>query len=321
MHTLRYLGIEIGGTKLQLVAGSGTGEILETLRFAAASQGGAAAIRDQISAGIGELLKGGPVAGVGVGFGGPVDWQSGRICKSHQVEGWSGFDMRGWLTGMVSAPVWMDNDANVAALGEAVCGAGVGLDPVFYITLGSGVGGGLVLGGGIYHGQIPGEAEIGHVRLDRKGTTVESRCAGWALDRRIREQIRQTPSGALWRLASSVGGGEARHLGAAVSEGDPAAVGIFSELTEDLGFALSHVTHLFHPGVVILGGGVASLGEMLREGVQKELQRHLMDAFAPGPAVRLAGLGERAVPVGSLLLAGMGGTRGTASFPPFEVAG
>jgi glucokinase len=114
MHTLRYLGIEIGGTKLQLVAGSGTGEILETLRFAAASQGGAAAIRDQISAGIGELLKGGPVAGVGVGFGGPVDWQSGRICKSHQVEGWSGFDMRGWLTGMVNAPVWMDNDANVA---------------------------------------------------------------------------------------------------------------------------------------------------------------------------------------------------------------
>ena len=70
----------------------------------------------------------------------------------------------------------------MAALGEAMRGAGVGFNPVFYVTLGSGVGGGLVVDGRIYHGAKPGEAEIGHVRLDRNGTIVEARCSGWAVD-------------------------------------------------------------------------------------------------------------------------------------------
>src|SRR5437867_2964353 len=82
--------------------------------------------------------------------------------------------------------VTVDNDANIGALGEAVRGAGVGKNPVFYVTLGSGVGGGLVVDGSIYHGATPGEAEIGHVRLDRTGLRVEERCSGWAVDEKIR---------------------------------------------------------------------------------------------------------------------------------------
>jgi len=315
MDTARYLGIEIGGTKLQLVAGTGTGEILETRRFFAEAKLGALAIRDQIRQGVRELQAHGPFAAVGVGFGGPVDWHSGAICKSHQVEGWSGFDLRAWLGELVQAPVWVDNDANVGALGEAKNGAGLGWDPVFYITLGSGVGGGLIQNGFIYHGQIPGEAEIGHVRLDRNGATVESRCSGWAVDRRIREQIGKDSTGALWKLAGAEARGEARHLAAAAAAADPAAVRILNEVGSDLGFALSHVAHLFHPAVIILGGGLAGVGEPLRQAVQLNLKQHLMDAFAPGPMVRLAGLGEQAVPVGALLLAGMGNSSGSPPLP------
>jgi len=297
MDTARYLGIEIGGTKLQLVAGSGTGEILDSRGYAAEAEQGASGIREKIVRGVRELSASHAFAAVGVGFGGPVEWQTGKICTSHQVEGWSGFDMRSWLQELAKVPVWVDNDANVAALGEARCGAGVGFDPVFYITLGSGVGGGMVQGGTIYHGQVPGESEIGHVRLDRSGATVESRCSGWALDARIREQIRREPAGEL-----------CRHLAAALAVGDPAAKRILDELSADLGFALSHVTHLFHPAVIILGGGLSGVGEPLRAGVRKQLQRFVMDAFAPGPEVRLAGLGAQAVPVGALLLAAMGGS-------------
>jgi glucokinase len=310
MDTARYLGIEIGGTKLQLVAGSGTGDILETRRFSADSHLGGLAIRQQIARGVQELAAAHPFEAVGVGFGGPVDRHSGRIYKSHQVEGWSGFDLRGWLYDLVEAPVWVDNDANVAALGEAKTGAGVGCDPVFYITLGSGVGGGLIQNGSIYHGQIPGESEIGHVRLDRMGATVESRCSGWAVDARLREQIKQAPTGPLALLAGQDHTGEAKYLASAVAAGDAGAAHILAELSTDLSFALSHVVHLFHPAMIILGGGLSGVGEPLRAGVQERLGGFIMDAFAPGPSVRLAGLGEQAVPVGALLLAAMGGPIG-----------
>ena len=123
---------------------------------------------------------------------GAVNFKTGKICRSHQIEGWSEFDLRGWLAELTSARVIVDNDANVAALGEALRGAGRGHNPVFYVTLGSGVGGGLVVDRRIYHGVLPGEAEIGHVRLDRAGTTVESRCSGWVVDARIRGAVAQT---------------------------------------------------------------------------------------------------------------------------------
>jgi glucokinase len=84
------------------------------------------------------------------------------------------------LESIASVPVFIDNDANVAALGEATHGAGKEHEVVLYITLGSGVGGGLVIHQKIYHGAIPGELEIGHIQMDRAGTTLQSRCSGWA---------------------------------------------------------------------------------------------------------------------------------------------
>src|SRR3954471_8142480 len=182
-----FLGIEIGGTKLQLVAGDAHGTIHDRRKFVVARESGAAGIRRQIEQCVPDLIAEYKPAGIGVGFGGPVDWKTGKICRSHQIEGWSEFDLAGWLQSFSAMPAWVDNDANVAALGEALKGAGTGQSPVFYVTLGSGVGGGLVFEGHIYHGARPGEAEIGHVRLDRDGTTIESRCSGWAVDQRIRE--------------------------------------------------------------------------------------------------------------------------------------
>ena len=141
---MNVLGIEIGGTKLQLVLGDETGKFLRRCRLQVASGAGAQGIRDQITATIPQLIGGLRVDAVGGGFGGPVDWQSGRICCSHQIAGWTEFDLRSWLERLTGARVSVDNDANVAALGEACCGAGRDADPVFYVTLGSGVGGGSV---------------------------------------------------------------------------------------------------------------------------------------------------------------------------------
>ncbi len=296
-----YLGIEIGGTKLQLFAGESPATISERKKLPVDSARGADVIRAQIQLALEELRKRFQIKAIGVGFGGPVDWRTGRICRSHQVEGWSGFDLVGWLEPLAGVPVVVDNDANVAALGEARHGAGRGANPVFYVTLGSGVGGGLVLDGLIYHGAIPGESEIGHIRLDKQGTILEQRCSGWAVDARIRELKSKEPHS---ELAKIVGiGDEAKHLRAAAEHSDAAAKRILNETADDLAFGLSHAVHLFHPQLIILGGGLSGVGEPFRAAVQAALPRFVMEAFHPVPRIALAALGEDAVPVGALELA------------------
>lgn len=296
-----FIGIEIGGTKLQLVLGNREREIIDRRRFIVARERGGEGIREQIEAGLTHLASGRSIAGVGVGFGGPVDWRTGKICCSHQIEGWSGFELGKWVSDFAQAPARVDNDANVAALGEAIHGAGKGRNPVFYVTLGSGVGGGLVINGAIYHGAVPGESEIGHIRLDKAGRIVEQSCSGWAVDQKIRNAVDENSK--LKQLSRGKKGGEAVHLKEALAAQDALAWRILNDTADDLGFGLSHVAHLMHPEVIILGGGLSMVGEALRASVQQALGKYLMHAFAPGPEVRLAKLGEDAVPVGALLLA------------------
>jgi glucokinase len=299
-----FIGIEIGGTKLQLVSGEKEGNISKRVKLTVNPARGAEGIREQIQQALPQLLAGSPVVRIGVGFGGPVNWLEGKICRSHQVEGWSEFNLGGWIRQISGIPAKVDNDANVAALGEARNGAGRGRNPVFYVTLGSGVGGGLVVDGKIYHGASPGEAEIGHIRLDRTGTIVESRCSGWAIDARIRDLQKTEPESVLCRAPKFGKGGEAQHLTEALKLNDRAAKQILSALSEDLAFGLSHVVHLFHPEIIVLGGGLSGLGEPLRASVQQALSAFVMEAFAPGPQISLAALSEDAVPTGALLLAG-----------------
>lgn len=303
---MTFLGIEIGGTKLQMVAGDASASITERSRFTVDPAQGGEGIRRQLEQALPSLIARVQPAAIGVGFGGPVDWRTGCICCSHQVKGWADFPLGEWLHRLTHLPVAVENDSNLATLAEAMRGAGVGRNPVFYFNMGSGVGGGLAVDGGVYHGTKPGEVEFGHLRLDRDGTTVEDRCSGWAVDARIRALKQTRPDSVLCRLMGNTPGGEARHLAAALAERDAAAGRIIEETSADLAYALSHTVHLFHPEVVVMGGGLALVGEPLRVAVEQGLDRFVMDAFKPCPPVRLAALGEDAVPVGALLAASCG---------------
>jgi glucokinase len=302
MATPLRIGIEIGGTKQQLIVGDAEGSIIDRCRFSVDSEGGGLVIRERIAEELPKLIAGHQPERIGVGFGGPVDITKGTVAVSHQVEGWSGFPLREWLCELTGLPVVIENDANTAALAEALRGAGRGFNPAFYINMGSGVGGGLVLDGKIYHGAAPGEVEVGHLRLDPDGTTVEDRCSGWATDRAIRAAIADAPDCTLAQLIGSETSGEAKHLTAALAQNDSIAETILDTLTRDLALALSHATHLFHPQAITLGGGLALLGEPLRQGIANELPKFLMEIYGNGPQIKLAELGEDAVPVGALLL-------------------
>jgi glucokinase len=295
------LGIEIGGTKLQIVCGDSEGNIHSVHRFHVNKKDGAAGIRKTIEETIEEHYAG-KLAAVGIGFGGPVNRFTGQIATSFHIEGWAQFPIVEWLQAIAGAPIFIDNDAN-AALGEATNGAGKSYHSVLYVTLGSGVGGGLVIDKKIYHGALPGEVEIGHIRMDKSGTILEDCCSGWSVDKKIRKALAEDPTGTLATLVGDKTSGEAVILKEAMAAKDKAALHIFDETTDDLAFGLSHAVHLLHPEVIILGGGLSLLGEELRHAIAQKLPRYLMKAFAPGPHVTLAALKEKAVPVGTLVLA------------------
>ena len=306
------LGIEIGGTKLQLITGDITGQITHRFRYAVDPAQGAEGILTQIATTIRQFPE--PPQAIGVGFGGPVDWQTGRIATSHQIGGWAGFELANWLREQVPGTlVRVENDANAAALGEAWQGVATGFRSVFYVTLGSGVGGGLVIDRQLYHGASPGEAELGHLWLvppgeATVGQTVEQTVSGWAVDGQIRDLIPQLPDDSALKMAvqqahaSGSVGKEARFLHPSYEAGDPVARMLIEQIGSVLSLGLSHVVHLFHPNAIVLGGGLSLIGEPLRAAVRQALPRFVMNAFQPPPIVLLAKLGEDAVPMGALAL-------------------
>src|SRR5947209_5704608 len=186
---MHYLGIEIGGTKLQLGIGPGDGTLAGLWRDTVDVVAGADGIRRQISAAVPELLaRSGidraQVKGVGIGFGGPVDDATRTVIKSHQIAGWDGFPLADWIADITGLPAVLGNDADVAGLAEALFGAGKGLSPIFYITIGSGIGGGFIINGEIYRGVGRGAAEIGHLRIPYHGyeQPLEQLASGWGME-------------------------------------------------------------------------------------------------------------------------------------------
>ena len=299
-----FIGIEIGGTKIQVVSSQVPPQIDGRFRAQVDPQQGAAGILREIENGLAELLDGALPRAVGIGFGGPVDTDRLQVARSHQIAGWDGFPLGDWIQERCRCPVHMDNDANVAALAEAIYGAGRSHNPVFYVTLGSGVGGGLVQRGKIYHGEIPGESEIGHLRLNRTGLILEASCSGWAVNQKVQAAIEADSQGQLALLSESNPAWPlARLLGPALAQRVPAAQTILSATVDDLAFGLSHVVHLQHPQVIILGGGLSLLGEPLRLGVSEALPQYLMETMLPAPSIKLAELKEDMVPIGALALA------------------
>jgi len=331
------LGIEIGGTKVQLFSADGSGQVQQRFRYEVDKQKGAGGILDFITQTLRQLHT--PPTAVGVGFGGPVNSDTGQISTSYQIEGWAGLNLMNWFREQTQAQtIRIENDANVAALGEALHGAGRGYRHVFYVTIGSGIGGGMVVDGQIYHGAMPGEAELGHLWLvppgrsadaesspgestpgestpgestpgeSTPGQTLEETCSGWAIDRQIRNLLPQLPTDSplrqLVEAATNEGrvGGEARFLLSAYEQGDTVAHMLIEQVGSVLALGLSHATHLFHPQVIVLGGGLSLIGEPLRAAVKNALERFVMKAFRPAPLVFLSQLREEAVPIGALAM-------------------
>ncbi len=291
-----YLGLEIGGTKLQLGVGCGDGVLAALWRGTVVPADGPDGIRRQILAAVPQVLERaglqpGQLRGIGIGFGGPVADTTRTIIKSHQIEGWDNFPLADWISDVVGLPAVLGNDADVAGLAEALHGAGKGLSPIFYITVGSGIGGGLVIDGEIYRGCGRGAAEIGHLRVQHHGrfVPVEDVASGWGM---ARQAVQRGRDMAVTQIAQ------------AAKEGDPVAQAILDDARTTLAEAICHVIALLCPRRIVIGGGVSLLGETrFFEPLRQLVAERIFRPFAGLTDIVPAILGEEVVVHGALALA------------------
>lgn len=300
-----YLGIEIGGTKLQLGVGPADGSPLWALeRTAVDPRHGARGILEQIAALGNELVARFPVRAVGIGFGGPLDATTGRTLKSHHVAGWDDFPLVAWCRERWGLPTALANDADTAGLAEAHWGAGRGASPVWYLTVGTGIGAGLILDGKIYAGCGAGAAELGHLRPGLAAVepeqNLESLAAGWGIAARARQALAAAGDESLGPLEQLTTAAVARAARAA----HPLARRVWDEALQALGWGIAQAITLVSPRVVVVGGGVSLAGEELFFApLRRAVERYVFPPFRGTYQLVPAALGEEVVIHGALRLA------------------
>jgi glucokinase len=337
------LGIEIGGTKLQLGVGPGTGPpLVELERRDVQPERGAKPIRRQIVELARPLIERHGITGIGIGFGGPVDAGTGRTITSHQVKGWKGFPLRDWCCETFGLPTVVANDSDSAGLAEARLGAGQGHRVVFYTNVGSGIGGALVIDGQLYRGSSGVASELGHLRpglqSDRPDQTLESIASGFGITAAVQARLTGQVS---HRMESLRGGARptepedvrrrliereeadekdaadllercdgkvdrltTREIAEAALAGNRLAREVFNHACQAFGWAVAQMVTLIAPNVVVVGGGVSLVGdELLFVPLRNHVRRYVFPPLDGTFDIVPAELGEEVVVHGALALA------------------
>jgi glucokinase len=260
---------------------------------------------------LGEAKEARPdVLAAGLGIPATIDHDRGVAIQAVNLE-ISDVPLRDLMQERIGLPVFLDNDANVAALAEHLYGAGRGAQNVVLLTIGTGIGGGLVLGGEIYRGSTGGAAELGHIVIKEDGLPCQGNCpnhgcvetyaSGTALAREGTAAAKQDPDSALGKALA-----EGPILGRTVTElaakGDARATEVVAEAGRYLGVALASLANIFDPDVIVIGGGVAAAGELLIGPAREELKARALDPMNKTP-VKLAELGPEAGMIGAAAMA------------------
>ena len=311
----QLIGVDVGGTKVAVAT-------LEDARLSDSlirptEVSSTAGLIDEIVAAVGRV-RNARTAAVGVGVPSVVEFATGRVRSSAHVL-LADLDLGSLLEGRLGVPVFIDNDATVAALGEAFDDVGRPIvQNLVMFTVGTGIGGGLVLGGHVYRGTTGGAAELGHtlVGVDfaegvpRRAEfpqpgSLEALAAGRVLDGLAAKIAAERPSSALGKLAASgksVDGHDAVEAGKA---GDPDAVEALRMLGERLGIGIANAINTFDPDVVAIGGGVSAAGDLLLGPAQEVARRFALPGVGTQTEIRLARHGRQAGVRGAALLAGL----------------
>jgi glucokinase len=264
------LGVDVGGTKVAAGLVNAAGEILSQQRVTMVSNDSAERGLQAVLSAIARVVPDGAsaIAGIGICAPGPLDPKTGVILNPPNVPCWRNFPLAEEVRRKYSVPVKVDNDANAAALAETRWGAARGYKNVFYATIGTGIGTGIILDGKIFHGRTGSAGEGGHVSIDYQGPIcrcgksgcIEMFASGTALARRAREKLSGGEHSSMLELAARVPDAiTGEIIGKAYAAGDQLATELLTETVEMLALWLSNMIDLLDPDVIVIGGGAAAL--------------------------------------------------------------
>jgi len=313
-----YIGVDIGGTSIRAARFSGDNHVpISKTKVPTQATKGVESVLQRVETAIREvagdqLLQ---IAGVGMALPGPLDPHTGILIEAPNMPGWENLPLQSMMTGRVGRPVFIGNDANLAALGEWKFGAGRGHDDVLYLTVSTGIGGGVISSGRMLVGARGLAAEVGHILAIPDGPLcgcgqrghLEAVASGTAIARVARAKLKagDGSDSKIWELA----GGDLDNVtgavvGAAAVAGDEFATRLIAEAGTFIGRTLASLLHAYNPSIVIFGGGVSLLGDILLDPVRAAVRQYAMsEAYWRACPIVLAALGDDSGLVGAGVLA------------------
>ncbi len=309
------VGIDIGGGSIKMGLVDPSGRILRRSSFLTKSAKSRTELFDMLSAHAEDLMREGramgfQVRGVGIGAPGPIDVERGFVYFFPNIPGWKDTPLKGWLEKRLRVPVLVDNDANVMTLAEYRFGAGRGATDMIALTLGTGVGGGLVIGDRLFHGPVFSAAEIGHLPINEDGPVcgcgnrgcIETYVGSGYFTARLRRGLDEGKKSILRDWVKK--GEELTPLLAAKAarKGDAYAIGVWRETAAHLATALTGLVNILNPRRIVLGGGIAQNGTLLSAPLTALLKKKAFPIAARSVKVVPAKLGVDAGLVGAAAL-------------------
>jgi len=252
------------------------------------------------------------IAGVGIGVPGPVDFAKGTIYNLTNIKGWKNLPLKEILTKRLKGlPVFVDNDANVACIGETTWGAAKASKDVVCITLGSGLGGGLIIDGEVYRGRSYSAAELGHICIDKNGPRCN--CGGNGCFETfvgnsyiVKEVVRRLKKGEKSSLLKLADGKYSnitpKLLDKAAGQGDRFSINVWKELGHNVGIGLTSIINVLNPEIIVIGGGVSKAGKYIFPSVKQTIDERAIGIFTKGLKIKRAKFVENAGVVGAAAL-------------------
>lgn len=304
-----YFGVDVGGTSVKSALVRETGEILTKRSFATQQGLGLTEMAAQMQRSLHDMLQQcaltqADVVGMGVGVPAFLDVQREVVISAINL-GWSNVPLASVLGGVFNLPVAVENDANLAALGESWAGAGQQHSCVLCVTVGTGIGGGIVLNGSLFRGVNGMAGEIGHLVVQREGGgqcncgltgCLETLASATAIVRACKEQQKRG------HIPPNIEITGAKDVFALAETGDAAALAVIGEAGRWLGYGLAVVATTLNPDVIVIGGGVSKSREVFLTPVRSAFQRYSVPRVADAANIRFATLGNDAGVVGAARL-------------------
>jgi glucokinase len=306
------IGFDLGGTNMHFGLLSVSGELIAAGSSETLAEQGPEAAMDRAAAAIRALVKeagidASALLGVGLGSPGPLDLRAGKILETPNLKGWSGFALSGELGRRLGCPVYLDNDANAAALGEYWLGAGRGCTCLIYFTLGTGIGGGIVLEGRVWRGPDGTGGELGHMTIFPDGLEcgcgnfgcLEAHANAAAIERFARQAAAHYPDS---RLAARQEAGERltpKVVNECAQAGDGPAIGVLEQVGRALGIASASYTNIFNPDKIVFSGGITAAAKFILPVVEREIRLRVFPVMANRVKVQVSELGPNAGVIGA----------------------